>query len=48
MKVDEPKTVISPELKQLMEMGFTDIEFLETLLLSNGNDVHRTIQQLLK
>lgn len=40
---------ISPELAQLMEMGFTsDIEFLAALLSANGNDVLKTVQQLLQ
>jgi len=38
----------SPELQQLLEMGFTsDIEFLRGILNANGNDVLKTVQQLL-
>jgi len=37
----------SPGLKQLLEMGFTDREFLQGLLNANSGDVIRTVQQLL-
>jgi len=37
----------SPELKQLLEMGFNDREFLQGLLNANSGDVLRTVQQLL-
>jgi len=56
MKMDEapnkpeaPKEKpLSPELAQLLDMGFTDRDFLETLLLANNNNVGQVLQQLLK
>jgi len=60
MKIDEtpkekevtpspPKEeIISPQLAQLLELGFTDREFLETLLLANDNNVDRVLEQLFK
>jgi len=44
-KVEEPK---SPELVQLLAMGFNDEARLKELLKKNKNDVLRTIQELLE
>jgi len=44
-----PVVPMSPELAQLIEMGFTsDVEFLSAVLNANGNDVLKTVQQLLQ
>jgi len=44
-----PVVSMTPELAQLIEMGFTsDVEFLTALLNANGNDVLKTVQQLLQ
>jgi len=37
----------SPQLQQLLDMGFSDVELLQTLLAGNNNDVLRTVQDLL-
>jgi len=51
MKVELPKEVenepakeLLPQLRQLLDMGFTDTPLLEALLQANGNDVTKTFQ----
>jgi hypothetical protein len=39
--------VHSPQVQQLLDMGFSDVELLKTLLAANNNDVLRTVQDLL-
>jgi len=44
-----PAVEITPELSLLIDMGFTsDLEFLKGVLNANGNDVMKTIHQLLQ
>jgi len=38
---------VSPQLQQLLEMGFSDRELLKSLLQKNENNVDRVLQQLL-
>jgi len=45
MEKEEPK---SPELLQLLSMGFTDEAHLKQVLQKNENDVLRTLQELLE
>jgi len=42
-----PAEPISPELQQLLDMGFNDVEQVKKLLAAHNNDVIRTVQALL-
>eukprot|EP01118_Nematostelium_gracile_P009690 TRINITY_DN3272_c0_g2_i1.p1 TRINITY_DN3272_c0_g2~~TRINITY_DN3272_c0_g2_i1.p1 ORF type:complete len:553 (-),score=140.54 TRINITY_DN3272_c0_g2_i1:92-1750(-) len=45
--VEVAEAMISPQHQQLIDMGFHDKELNEKLLAKNGNDVLRTVQDLL-
>jgi next-to-BRCA1 protein 1 len=45
--VPSPITVVSPEVQQLLDMGFHNPAHLQQLLDQNNNDMVKTVQQLL-